>query len=57
MEESLEEFLKRDMNEQIEDLFFSNYMEEGQAIPTIKVKNIKQWNSGTLYSIFLKNVK
>ena len=41
MEESLEEFLKRDMNEQIEDLFFSNYMKEGQAIPTIKVKNIK----------------
>jgi len=39
MEESLEEFLKRDMNDQIEDLFFSNYMEEGQAIPTIKVKS------------------
>ena len=39
MEESLEDFLKKDMNDQIEDLFFSNYMKEGQAIPPIKVKS------------------
>jgi len=38
MEESLEEFLKKDVEEQIDDLLFSNYVEKGQAL-SIKEKN------------------
>ena len=38
MEESLEDFLKRDMNDQIEELFFFNFINKGQAIPPIKEK-------------------
>jgi len=52
MEESLEEFLKRDINDQIEDLFFSNYMKEGQAIPPIKVKSESPFLDNNMEKIF-----
>jgi len=51
MEESLEEFLKNDMNDQIEDLFFSNYMKEGQAIPPIKLKSESPFLDNTMEKI------
>jgi len=50
MEESLEEFLKRDMNEQIDDMLFSNYVEKGQAI-SIKEKTESPFLDNTMEKI------
>jgi len=51
MEESLEEFLKKDMNDQIEDLFFSNYIKKGQAIPPIREKSESPFLDNTMEKI------